>query len=300
MQKMPLSQNGKPEMIHSKSLRGWDLEIVPPDKRRRTVFLPGRAKCAVCGRGITDRDWRLYQTCDFWKCRVQHRRQQRTLRTEIDEHERRQREEFERRVCLLRDKAAVLLGIDRPERFVPAVVPGTQRPVTCLPQERRSALDDHLKSLIAEAHEKRKASPGDRQDDATPTAVSNVDSNPLPIVQEACTTCRGNCCITGGDNAYLTVKTILRYSNKHPELEAHEVRDAFLSYVEERTIENSCIYHGKNGCCLPRATRSTTCNEFECAGLRRLLKKLSGPGPHRVFLVAAEKNQAVRYAFVRV
>ncbi len=143
---------------YESSLSGWDLGIVPPDKRIRTVFLPGKSKCAVCGRGITDRDWRLYQTCDFWKCRAQHRRQQRTSREETDERERRQREEFERRVRLLRDNAAGLLGIDNPERFVSAVVPAIQRPVTCLSQERLSALDDHLKSLIAEAHEKWKAS----------------------------------------------------------------------------------------------------------------------------------------------
>jgi len=295
---MPSSQSEKSEVSCSGSLPGWDLGIVPPDKRRRTVFLPGKARCAVCGRGITDRDWRLYQTCDFWKCRAQRRQQQRTLRKKIDERERHQREKFERRTHLLRDKAAGLLGIDDPERFVPAVIPATQRPVTCLPQERRSALDDHLKSLIAEAHEKRKASPGDRSDDAAPTVALEANSKPLPIVQEACATCQGNCCISGGDNAYLTAKTIIRYSNEHPDLEPHEVRDAFLSHVEERTIENSCIYHGQNGCGLPRDARSTTCNEFECIGLRRLLKKLSGSGPHRVFLAAAEKNQVVRYTFL--
>ncbi len=297
---MPLSENDIQVINQNRSFRGWNLGIVPPDKRRRTVFLPGKAKCAVCGRGITDRDWRLYQTCDFWKCRVQHRRQQRTFRTEIDEHERRQREEFERRVCLLRDKAAGLLGIDGPERFVPAVVPAFQRPITYLPQKRRFALGDHLKSLIAEAHEKRKVSPDDHPDNAAPTIAPDANSKPLPIVQEACTTCRGSCCISGGNRAYLTVEMILRYSNEHPEFEAHKVRAVFLSHVGERTIENSCIYHGKNGCGLPRDMRSTTCNEFECARLRRLLKKLSGPGPHLVFLVAAEKSRVVRYAFVHI
>jgi hypothetical protein len=242
----------------------------------------------------------LYQACGFWKCRIQYRQQQRTLQTKIDVQERHQREKFERRVRVLRDKAAGLLGITSPERFIPAVIPAIQRPATCLPQERRSSLGDHLRKLIVEAHDKRIVSSGDRPDNATLVVASNADSNPHPIVQEACTMCHGNCCTNGGDNAYLTAKTIIRYSNEHPELEAHEVRATFLSHVEERTIENSCIYHGENGCSQPRDVRSTTCNEFECAGLGQLLKKLSGPDPHQIFLVAAEKNQVVRYAFMHV
>ncbi len=285
---------------HSKSLYGWELGMVPPKKRRRTIYFPGKAKCTVCGHGITNRDWQLYQTCDYWKCRTQHRQQQRMLQTKLDEHEQRQRNEFERRVCLLRNKAACLLGIDEPERFVSAVIPATQCPVTYLPQERRSAIGDHLEKLIIEAHKKRIVSPNDCQDEGTKAAKSHVDQTPLSIVQEACAMCRGNCCLNGGDRAYLTVETILRYSADHPELESHEVRTVFLLHVEERTTENSCIYHGKNGCHLPRAARSTTCNEFECAALKQLLTKLSGPGPYRVFLVATQKNRVIRYAFVHV
>jgi hypothetical protein len=91
------------------------------------------------------------------------------LRKETDERKRRQREEFTRQVGLLCVNAAGRLGIDRPESFLPAVVPSIQRPVTRLSQERLSALDDRLKSLIAVANEKRKASPGDHPDEAIAT-----------------------------------------------------------------------------------------------------------------------------------
>ncbi len=276
---------------------GGHLALLSPDKRRRTVFFPGKATCAVCGRGITDRDWRLYQTCDFWKCRAQHRCQQRTLRKETDERKRRQREEFTRQVGLLCVNAAGRLGIDRPESFLPAVVPSIQRPVTRLSQERLSALDDRLKSLIAVANEKRKASPGDHPDEAIATIASDANAKPLPIVQEACAMCRGRCCVNGGNSAYLTQEVISRFLSRHPELGPNEVHGLFMSHVEEHTIENSCIFHGKKGCSLPRALRSDTCNLFECAGLRRLQPKFSGPGPHRVFFVASENNRVVRYAF---
>ncbi len=271
-----------------------------PDKKRQPVFLPGKAKCVICGRGIADLDWRLYQTCDFWKCRVEHRRQQRTLQTKIDVHERRQREKFEKQVFRLRNKAASLLGIGRPEIFEPVVVPATERPLTPLPQERRSALSNHLKGLLSETQANPILVRDDGRGGTVPTDIPDVNANPLPIIQVACATCRGSCCNSGGDRAYLTGETILSYWKRYTELEPHEIRAAFLAYTAEDTVEDSCIFHGINGCCLPREARSATCNEFKCADLNRLPQKLSGPGPHPVFLMAVRKTQAVRYAFVCV
>ena len=76
------------------------------------------------------------------------------------------------------------------------------------------------------------------------------------------------------------------------------MRDAFLSYVEERTVENSCIFHGTNGCSLPRDARSTVCNAFECANIRQMLNRLARLQPQAVFLAAMEKNTVIRIAFV--
>jgi hypothetical protein len=297
---MSSSHNEKPAVDVGGSLRGWELGIVPPERRRRTVLLPGKMRCAVCGCGISDRQWRLFQTCEFWKCKLQHRQQRRKLKKEIDERQHRQQEKFKRRVRLLRDKAAGLLGVDGPERFVCAVVPALQRPVTPLPEERRSVLGDHLRELIAEIHEKRIAYPDDPPYESEEAAVHNENSKPLPIVAQACATCQGNCCVQGGDRAYLDVETILRFLKKHPELKAADLVEWFLSHVEAHTYEDSCIYHGVNGCTLPRDARSSTCNGFECTGVRRLMERLTGQGPHRAFLIAAKNNQAVRYNFVQV
>jgi hypothetical protein len=297
---MSSSDNETPAVDVGGSIRGWELGIVPPKRRRQAVFLPGKAHCAVCGCGISDRQWRLFQSCEFWKCQAQNRRQRRELKKEIDERQHRQQQEFQSRVRLLRDKAAGLSGVDGPERFVSAVVPALWRPVTRLPEERRSGIGNHLNGLIAEVHENRIAYPDDPPYESEPTAVHNENSKPLPVVAQACATCQGNCCVQGGDRAYLDVETILRFLKKHPELEAADLAESFLSHVEEYTYENSCIYHGVNGCSLPRDARSTTCNGFECAGVRLLMERLTDQGPHRTFLIAAEKNQVVRYDFVHV
>jgi CDGSH-type Zn-finger protein len=297
---MSSSDNETPAVDIGRSLSGWELGIVPPKRRRRTVLLPGKMRCAVCGCGISDHQWRLFQTCDFWKCQAQHRRQRRELKKEMEKRRQRQQENFKRRVRLLRNKAAGLLGVDGPERFVCAVVPALQRPVSPLPEERRPTIGNHLNGLIAEIREKQIAYADDPPYESEPAAVHNGNSEPLPVVGQACAACQGNCCVQGGDRAYLDVETIPRFLKKHPELEAADLVEWFLSHVEAYTYEDSCIYHGVNGCSLPRDARSTTCNGFECTGVRRLKERLTGQGPHRAFLIAAEKNQAVRYDFVHV
>ncbi len=297
---MPLATTGTPAADEGGLLRGWDLGMAPPVRRRRKVFLPGKARCAVCGCSITDRQWNLFQTCDCWKCRAQHRRQRRELKKETDRRQRRQQEKFNRRVRLLREKAAGVLGVDGPERFVSAVIPALRRPVTPLPEERRLALGDHLRGLIDEAQEKRIGSPGNSPYESEPAVVLSGDSRPLPVAVKACATCQGYCCVNGDDRAYIDVEAILRCLKKHPELEATDVVAFFLSYVEAYTYKDSCIYHGVNGCSLPRDVRSSTCNGFACTGMGRLIERLTDQRPHQAFLIAAEKNQVIRYDFVHV
>ncbi len=218
----------------------------------------------------------------------------------MDENERRRRRKFEKRVHLLREKSAALLEIDKPEQFLPVVVPAIRRPLTCLADERKSALADHLKKLIDRAGAERDVLPGARPTETEPQAAPEANGSPPPMVHEACTLCRGSCCVNGGDGGYLTVETLLRHLDANRELEPADLPDMFLAYVEEETVENSCIFHDQNGCSLPRNIRSATCNDFECTGLSRLLKELSGEGLHPIFLIADEKNMAVRYAFVSI
>ena len=295
---MPLATTGTPAADEGGLLLGWDLGLVSPVRRRRTVFLPGKARCSVCGCSITNRQWNLFQTCDFLECQAEHRRQMRVLRKEIDRKQRCQQKKFDRRVHLLRKQAAEVSGVDGPERFVCVVIPAFRCPVTPLPEERRSALGGYLRGLIVEANGKRIGLPDNSPYESESTAIPSCDSRPLSLTAQACAMCQGNCCVQGGNQAYLDVEAILRYLKKHPGLEETDIIDFFLSHVEVYTYKDSCIYHGVNGCSLPRDVRSTTCNEFECTGMKGLMERIEGQVPHRTFLVAAEKNRVVRYGFI--
>ena len=297
---MCASPDEKGKTVAGETLRGWVLGVVLPERAKRASFLPGKARCAVCGCSISDCEGHLFQTCDSRKCRAEHQRQQRVLRKEREERERQQWQEFEERLQLFRDKAARLLDVDRPERYAPAVIPAVERPVTCLPLERLSALRDRLTQRIAETREKRDATPCDRQNDDAPTLAADADSKHALIFEQACALCRGHCCFGGEDEGYLDVDTIFHYLQQHPDMETPDVLAAFLSHVPKSTCERSCVYHGQNGCGLPHDKRSGTCTGFECTGLRRLREKLPNSGPHRVLLIAMKGGRVLRYAFVHV
>lgn len=263
-------------------------------------MLREKARCAICGRQITKLEARLYQTCDFWKCRLERRSQQRALRREKLERERRRTEELRRRLRRLRDEVAGSLGIDDPESFVPANVLASQRPVTDLSPHRRRALRDHLMQLTSEASEQRSASsPGPPQVEESARAAGH-NSEDSPISASTCAICEGRCCTNGEDHAYLDAPTIRRYMDEHPSERPRDVVEAFLSRVANRTYQDSCIYHGESGCGLPFTMRSRACTAFECTELRQMKEEFSGRGPHRVFVAAMDGDQPVRFAFVHV
>lgn len=280
-------------------LNGWDLGIAPLGKWKRPVILPGKGKCIVCGRSITDREWQFYRTCDNWKCRNMRWRRQHADRERRNERVRRHNKSFEERVYVLRDRAAVLQGIENQESYTPALVPALQRALTRLPDVRRSALSDHLNGLIAEARKEPMVSTDERLFGAENGVVPEMDSLSFSVAENACGTCRGFCCVNGRDHAYLTVETINHCWENYPQLEAHDVHSVFLSHIKEWTFENSCIFHSQNGCSLPRELRSNTCNEFGCHQLNQLLKRMQRVKSHQTFYIAMEKRIVVRYTFVR-
>ena len=283
----------------TESLQGWDLGIVLPRRAKRTVFLPGKACCSVCGSPISDRRWQLFRTCDFWKCQAECRRKQRGIRKREEGAYRRQREEFARRIRQFRDNVAGSLGIGKPELFVPISVSAALPPTTRLPQERLSALCDHLTQLVSAVREEERESPQRPPSDGTEAVAADVDRVSAFFLGQACATCQGYCCLSGRHLAYLDEGMMSRYLAERTGIEPTEVLLDFLSHVPENTSKGSCVYHGEGGCGLPRQIRSSICNGFECAELDWLRDELAGPGPHRVFMVGMEKRRVIRYAFVQ-
>lgn len=278
--------------------RHWGVGTIRPERAKRTVYLPGKACCGVCGKPISDRDWRMFESCDFWKCRAEQRRKHREARARREEEERRGRKELAGRLCLFRDEVAVSLGVGEPERFLPVTIPASEWTISRLPQDRLSALGDHLGQLVADARKDREESARDGSDDGTPAAASEGDCMRASILQQACAICRGYCCLSRKDLAYLNKDMMSTYLDEHPQYDPLEVISEFLSHVPEKTFTDSCIYHGEKGCGLPRDMRPSICNEFECLELGWVREELSELAPYRVCLVGMQGRRVVRYAFV--
>lgn len=106
------------------------------------------------------------------------------------------------------------------------------------------------------------------------------DENTDKIIIGLCTLCGGGCCSEGGEKAYITKDTIVRYittqesvqGSEQPkiELNALAITNAYLDKLSSRTHDKSCINHTSTGCCLPTEMRSDTCNNFFCPAIKTL------------------------------
>jgi hypothetical protein len=196
----------------------------------------------------------------------------------------------------LRRRGAVALGIREPDAYTLAVIPSTTAELSELPEHRRRAFRERLASLLREAAERREAGGGGGDvGDAPPEA-------PTPelgaVLGGACATCKGFCCRSGGDRAWLTAGTMLQYMDAHPDRSPDDVLEAYAAYVPAETVRGSCVYHQADGCALPPAMRSDICKRYFCDGLQRFRRELSGEGPVRGFFAAAGADGIESGAFI--
>ncbi|HXR71262.1 hypothetical protein [Actinocrinis sp.] len=117
------------------------------------------------------------------------------------------------------------------------------------------------------------------------------------VVREACGQCRGFCCKGGGEHAYLDDRTMARVLRDHPDLSASSLVRRYLDAVAAESVVGSCLYHGRQGCTLPRTLRADLCNIFYCNGLRVFLR--SEDTVDRVIVVAEGGGQARRSVVMR-
>jgi hypothetical protein len=88
------------------------------------------------------------------------------------------------------------------------------------------------------------------------------------VCDELCAMCKGGCCASGKDHAYLSVFSMRRYMDAHPQLTAQDLLNLYCSYVVSTSIADSCINHTETGCALPRDLRSDICNGYYCESLK--------------------------------
>jgi hypothetical protein len=140
-------------------------------------------------------------------------------------------------------------------------LPGFDAPLVSVTSERRDALGRLVRELLDDL--KAPASGGKEPEPVAPEEARKVAS--------ACALCRGFCCRTGGDAAYLNPVTITRVWNRQPHLTEDQVVSAYVDAVPDRAFDGSCIFHAAHGCNLPPSMRSNVCLAYQCTPLRNAL-----------------------------
>jgi hypothetical protein len=264
----------------------------------------GKYYCRICGTEITRSAARGCGICDHWKCRIQHHSR---LVAEAREHDQRQAErfrQFQKKLVHYRNEKAVESHIVDADDYQPVCVPHFSGELVATSEARRQKLRDHLAGLI-EAAEQLDAAPNQaaeepqEQDPKAPAGQDLLNSGQLPVLlASACATCCGRCCMEGAEEAYLNAANIRQYMDANPVAQANEIIDDYVSRIPDRTYAESCIFHGQEGCGLPRQMRSDVCNHFECNALNRISTEFPSTGRTRLFLVASETEQLSRYRFL--
>ena len=175
------------------------------------------------------------------------------------------------------------------EDFALMAIPHQPAGQTDLTVERRAEFLAHLDRSIEEAF--RGPPP-----DAPTSHRRRIDAEEAPLVEAACTTCRGRCCEPGADHhGFVNADTIRQYRAYHPELGADAVRGAYAERLPDRHTEGSCIFHGAQGCTLDRTQRAEICNLHHCRALAFLLDvgHGSGAGPSLIVASDGEDDQEI-------
>lgn len=177
------------------------------------------------------------------------------------------------------------LGLDEDKTTV-SIVPYQNRPLLPTTPKQHRRFFEQLDKLMDFAFREE---PGVVRHD-------REDAEQGPLMDAACILCKGQCCLNGGpNNAFLEVEDIQRFRIRHPGATREDIRAAYAALMPDETSVMSCVFHGIQGCTLPREMRSQLCNSFVCRG-QTLLAEGAKAGDTGAVLLAAPQNRAVAAA----
>ena len=246
--------------------------------RRRIESTPGARACPVCGRAAVEGG----ETCGEDYCR-----------SEAESRRDRRRAEQER----LAAKEAAAGRVERelrasgaiPPEARPAVLPATDRPIVPQDPSRRTLFAERLAEVMADAAADPDGPTGDPPWPEAPSSPADA------LARAACASCRGLCCKHGEPHAFLRPATLRRYLRQNPGQTPAQALQAYLDLIPAESTAGSCIYHGRQGCTLPRGMRSDVCNRYLCDDLERLQK--AGDAPP-VLAVGFEEDRLIRVSLL--
>lgn len=244
--------------------------------------VPARQRCAVCGRALTV-DQLASQACADPACRHAWL---------VDRPIALRRERIEAIALGVRNRAAAALGIANAHSFPLTLVPHNNAPSRKLPARRKRRLREHLARVLNLAISQREAV-------AKGTAEPRPDLPPLVppakelahVMLQACIGCRGFCCRTGGEHAYITQDTMQAYLEAHPDESPDAIIETYLAHVPERTLDGGCVFQHANGCALPREMRGDLCNRYYCGSLVDFQSARHADLPPKAFFVPTQNQR---------
>ncbi len=206
-------------------------------------------------------------------------------------------------------------------RALPVILlPANTRRITALPEASRTAFLDKLRGVLEETFAQplrdngapmSEAEHAARSDAGTPRAALPEQSpnavgaqveHLSDILGASCATCMGECCNSGGTHAFLQVDSLTRVRAQLEQDGIATTRDSlealYASYLPAQHYRESCVYHTRGGCALPRAMRSNLCNRYVCGSLSQLTRAMESEGVVEAYVGAADSVRLRRVAHV--
>jgi hypothetical protein len=153
--------------------------------------------------------------------------------------------------------------------------------LTELPVALSDALAQHLHALAAQ----------DGAAEAEAKSLPPAAGPPARLDIQACSWCQGRCCRFGrGENAFLELGHLRLWQDRHPGTSLDDAAQAYLDHLPARHVDNSCAFHGAQGCALPREMRSSICNQHVCLALDEIQQLRAAEPERELILVMGNRD----------
>ncbi|MCK7595945.1 hypothetical protein M0G74_01525 [Microbulbifer sp. CAU 1566] len=176
------------------------------------------------------------------------------------------------------------------------VIPAGRTQIAPLNAARLAAYRAHLEKIVAQAQSPDAGLLEARDQNLVPAReiqLREAQQREAPeleaIGDHLCSLCKGACCSSGQDHAYLSPLSIRRAMDANPDLDGQGIVSLYLACLPEESIENACINQTSTGCSLPKALRSDICNAYFCDPILKYYRAAKdSPEMKQVFAIQRE------------
>lgn len=252
--------------------------------------------CGECGTELSPHERFAGGLCGDWRCkeRVAHREAERA-----------------------RADAGEQAGVEEAASYTIVPTPGPhERRLVAADLERQQKFARHLRvtcdaalrelaTEVSEADVREAEAPPPDVDEAESGLTPRTgDATPASVLGAVCGACVGFCCGDGREHAFVESDDLVERARgaAEPAVALEQFAARVLEHLPAQSYEGGCVFQAEGGCALPRSLRSSTCNAYECRGLRTLRIALEGgaPSDRAAVVQRVDHRDALAVRFVRV